>query len=69
MSKEDETTNLSCVTVLLEILKNAGIIAINRQNITIDGDVKEKLVIETVAGAIHKWVYLIGDGLTHVRLK
>ena len=68
-SKEDETTNLGCATVFLEILENAGIININRKKTTINGEVKEKLVVDTVAGACKKWVYLIGDGLTHVRLK
>ena len=68
-SKEDETTNLGCATVFLEILENAGLIRIQRQKFSIGGEEKEKLVVETVIGASEKWVYLIGDGLTHVRLK
>ena len=33
------------------------------------GKKKKKLIVTTVSGASDKWVYLIGDGLTHVRLK
>ena len=35
----------------------------------LDGKEKEKMVAKLVEGNKHKWVYLIGDGLTHVRLK
>ena len=33
------------------------------------GEEEEKLVVTTVEEASNKWIYLIGDGLTHVRLK
>ena len=68
-SKEDETTNLGCATVFLEILENAGVINIQRKKIEIGGEEKVKLIVTIVAGASHTWVYLIGDGLPHVRLK
>ena len=68
-SNEDETTNLGCTTVFLEILENAGLINIQRRKIVIGGEEKEKLVVTTVTEASSKWLYLIGDGLTHVKLK
>ena len=68
-SKEDETTNLGCATVFLEILENAGLINIERRPFETNGVKSEKLQVTTIAGASHKWLYLIGDGLTHVRLK
>lgn len=53
----------------MDILDNAGLINIYRKKIIISGEEKEKLVVTTVAEASHKWVYLIGDGLTHAILK
>ena len=50
-------------------MENAGVINIQRKKIVIGGEEKEKLIVTTVAGASDKWVYLIGDRLTHVRLK
>ena len=67
-SKEDQTTNLGCATVFLKILENASLLNIQRKLIEIGGEEKEKLMVTTVVGASDKWVYLIGDVLTHVRL-
>ena len=68
-SKEDETTNIGCATVFIEILENAGLIHIERKKSMIRGVEITKLVVTIVAESSHKWLYLIGDGLTHVRLK
>ena len=69
-SKEDETTNIGCAIVFFEILQNAGLITIShKKSMGFDGKEKEKLVVKLFDGNKHKWVYLIGDGLTHVRLK
>ena len=68
-SKEDETTNLGCAVVFLEILENAGLIDTTRKKTTINNEEKERLCVSAVDEAKHKWLYLIGDGLTHVQLK
>ena len=68
-SKEDKITNLGCAVVFLEILENAGLIKISRGKIVINGEEKMKLVVSTIFESQHKWLYLTGDGLTHVRLK
>ena len=44
-SKEDETTNIGCATVFIEILENAGLIKIKHKKIKIGGEDKEKLVV------------------------
>ena len=71
--KEDETTNIGCATMFFEILQNDGIISITNTKYTTKVDGKDqdqdKLVVKLVENAKHKWLYLIGDGLTHVRLK
>ena len=53
-SKEDETTNLGCATVFLEILENAGLINIDRKKFVISGEEKEKIVVTTVVEASKK---------------
>ena len=68
-SKEDETTNLGCAVVFLEILKNTGLIDITRKKTLINNEERERLCVSLVDESKHKWLYLIGDGLTHVRLK
>ena len=55
--------------MFLEILENVGLIEISRKKIVIGGEEKVKLVTSTVLESQHKWLYLTGDGLTHVRLK
>ena len=69
-SKEDETTNIGCAIVFFEILQNAGLITISHNKTKgMDGKENDKLVVKLVDENKHKWVYLIGDGLTHVCLK
>ena len=54
-SKEDETTNLGCATVFLEILENAGLINIQRKKmVRRTGEEEEKLVVTTVEEASNK---------------
>ena len=53
----------------MEILENAGLIKIDRNIFVISGEEKEKIVVTTVVEASKKGVYLIGDGLNHVRLR
>ena len=55
--------------MFIEILENTGLINIKRKITKIGGEDKEKLVVTTLADSGHKWLYLIGDELTHVRLK
>ena len=69
--KEDETTNIRCAVVFFEILLNTGLISIKYTKIQsgVDVKVRENYVVKLVEGNKHKWIYLIGDGLTHVCLK
>ena len=59
-SKEDETTNIGCATVFMEVLENAGLIVTKRIN--------KKIIIKSHPTSKGKWLFLVGDGLTHVRL-
>ena len=70
-SKEDEITNIKCVVVFFEILKNTGLISIKYTQIQsgVDGKVREKCMVYLVEGNKHKWLHLIGEGFTYVRLK
>lgn len=54
-SKEDETTNLGCTTVFLEILENAGLIKLDCIKFVISDEEREKIVVSTVAEANKKW--------------
>ena len=65
-SKEDETNNPGCAVVFLEILENAGLIDITHKKTVINNEEKERICVISVDESKNKWLYLIGDGLTHV---
>ena len=40
-----------------------------RQKIKIGANEIEKLVIKPIEDSVYKWMYLVGDSLTYVRIK
>ena len=72
--KKEKRKNLGCAVVFLEILQNADIIKIRKKVIMSNNDgvstnIATKLETDLVPCASHKWLYLFGDELNHVRLK
>ena len=63
LTYKDEITNLGCVVVFHEILENAGLITLSHKHN--NGKENLKLFIENLVGSTDKWLYRIGDRLTH----